>query len=62
MYYKNFFSAVVESSSLKIIFAIAPQNKLLIKTLNVKTEFLHGQLDEEIFIKVPKGYKEKDKI
>jgi len=33
-------------------------NKFEAILLNVKTAFLHGNLEEDIFIHIPKGYKE----
>ncbi|RVW35170.1 hypothetical protein CK203_100000 [Vitis vinifera] len=33
---------------------------LELEQLNVKTVFLHGNLDEEIFIEQPKGFKVKN--
>ncbi|KAG5872916.1 hypothetical protein JTB14_001906 [Gonioctena quinquepunctata] len=56
MDFKDIFSPVVESSSLRWLLAIAAQNNLQIQTLNVKTAFPNGNLENEIYMTVPKEY------
>lgn len=40
--FKELFSPVVDTSSLRILFALAAQNNLNITTFDVKTAFLKG--------------------
>jgi hypothetical protein len=39
-----------------VLIALAASNDLLIHQMDVKTTFLNGELDEEIFMKQPEGF------
>lgn len=54
--YNETFSPVVKFSSLRTILAIAAALNLKLKQFDVKTAFLHSDLDEEIYMKQPKGF------
>ena len=47
--------------SIRIVLSIAVSMDLEIKQLDVKTTFLHGELDEDIYMQQPKGFVEKGK-
>ena len=48
-------SPVTRISSICILIALAYVHKLFIHQMDVKTTFLNGDLEEEIFILQPKG-------
>ena len=52
--YNEVFSPVVKQSSIRILFALVAQYEL---ELDVKTVFLHDDLDEEIFMTKHAGFK-----
>lgn len=54
--YKETFSPVVNMNCLRILFALAANQNLLVKTFDIKTAFLYGPIDEEIYMEVPEGY------
>ena len=54
--YTDTFAPVVNSTSLKVFFAVSNQLGLDIQQMDVKTAFLNGNLDEEIYLRQPKGY------
>lgn len=54
--YEETFCPVVKFSSIRMILAYAATEKLILKQFDVKTAFLYGELDEEIFMKQPVGY------
>lgn len=56
------YSPVVDTTNLRMLFAIAAQNKMVMKVFDVKTAFLNGSLDQEIYMRVPQGYTETNKI
>lgn len=61
--FKELYSPVVDTTSLRILFALAAQNDLTITTFDVKTAFLNGSLDEEIYMTVPEGFEvEENKV
>lgn len=61
--YQETFSPVINNSSLKVIFALATVNKYEMYGFDIKTAFLYGELDEDIYMKLPEGYnEEKNKI
>ena len=47
--------------SIRVILGLAASMNLELKQLDVKNAFLHGDLDEEIFMEQPKGFKVKEK-
>jgi hypothetical protein len=53
--YNETYSPVVKLQSLRVIFALAAQYDLELHQLDVKTAFLNGYLDEELYIEIPQG-------
>lgn len=61
--YAETFSPVVNMSSIRILLALAARKNLKISKFDIKTAFLYGTLNEQIFMKVPEGYDtKKDKV
>ena len=56
--YNEVFSPVVKHSSIRILLGLVAQYDLELVQLDVKTAFLHGDLEEEIFMQQPSGFKE----
>ena len=48
--FDEIFSLVVKMCSIQVILRLAPSMNLELEQLDVKTAFLHGDLDEEIFM------------
>ncbi|KAM1402838.1 hypothetical protein ACFX2I_011521 [Malus domestica] len=59
--YNEIFSPVVKHSSIRIMLALVAQYDLELVQLDVKTAFLHGDLNEEIYMCQPDGYIVKGK-
>jgi hypothetical protein len=57
--YDEIFSPVVRFESVRILLAIAALEDWHLSSLDVKTAFLYGQLDEEIYMEQPEGFKVK---
>jgi hypothetical protein len=55
--YAETFASVVKPMSYKALFAIAAALDLEIHQMDVKTAFLYGEIDTEIFVNLPKGMK-----
>ena len=55
--YNEVFSPVVKHSSIRILLALVAQFKMELVQMDVKTAFLHGDLEEEIYITQPDGFK-----
>ena len=53
--YGETFSPVIRYESIRILFALAAQFKLAVHQMDVTTAFLNGDLQEEIYMKVPDG-------
>ena len=48
--YNEIFSSIVKHSSIRILLALVAQMNIELVRLDVKTTFLHGDLDEEIYM------------
>ena len=55
--YDEVFSPVVKHSSIHILLALVAQFDMELVQMDVKTAFLHGDLEEEIYITQPDGFK-----
>ncbi|KAH9790140.1 Integrase catalytic domain-containing protein [Citrus sinensis] len=55
--YNEVFSPVVKYSSIRILLAMVAQFDLELVQLDVKTAFLHGELEDEIYMTRPDGFK-----
>jgi len=55
--YNEVFSLVVKQSSIQILLALVAQYELDLDQLDVKTVFLHGDLDKEIYMSQPMRFK-----
>ena len=53
--YEDTFASVVRYESLSILLAIAAQEDMDIVQLDIKTAFLYGTLQDEIYIEVLQG-------
>jgi hypothetical protein len=49
-------------NSLRVLLAITAHTDMNIQTFDVKTAFLYGDLEEEIYTEIPEGYKNTGKI
>ena len=54
--FDEFFSPVVKMTTLRFMLGIVAADNLELIQLDVKTAFLHGDLQEEIYIQQPKGF------
>ena len=55
--YNEVFSPVVKHSSIRILLALVAQLNLELAQLDVKTAFFYGNLEEEIYMSQPDGFK-----
>ena len=61
--FNEIFSPVVKQASIRAIMSKAAYEDLEIEQLDVKTAFLHGTLDETIYMRMPEGFEEDgDKV
>lgn len=54
--YQETFCPVVKFSSIRMILAVSAIEKLKLRQFDVKTAFLYGELDEEIYMQQPEGF------
>lgn len=55
--FDEIFSPVVKMSSIRVVMGLAACLDLEVEQLDVKTTFLHGDLEEEIYMEQPEGFK-----
>jgi hypothetical protein len=54
--YTDIFSPVVKMTTIIIVLSIVAAEDLHLEQLDVKTTFLHGELEEEIYMQQPQGF------
>ena len=59
--YTDIFSPVVKMTTIRLVLSIVAAEDLHLEQLDVKTAFLHGDLEEDIYMKQPEGFSEKGK-
>jgi hypothetical protein len=60
--YFETYAPVARLASIRTLLALAAKYQLEIQQIDVKTAFLYGDLDEEIYIELPKGYDDDDTL
>jgi len=50
------FSPVVHDTSIRMLLALVALQDLELEQLDVKTAFLHGELEEQIYMQQPEGF------
>ena len=58
--YDEMFTPVVKFTSLQTLLALAAELDLEIHQLDIKTAYLNGVLDEELYLEPPEGFKPAD--
>lgn len=58
--YMETFSPVIRYDSIRILLALATINDMEILQFDIKTAFLYGDLTEDIYMKQPEGFQNKD--
>lgn len=56
MDYKEVFVPVARWDTIRLILALATQSKWHVLQLDVNSAFLHGSLDEKVYIEQPQRY------
>ncbi|RVW33033.1 Retrovirus-related Pol polyprotein from transposon TNT 1-94 [Vitis vinifera] len=59
--YNEVFSPVVKHKSIRVLLAMVSVFNLELDQLDVKTAFLHGNLEEEIYMRQPEGFVDSEK-
>ncbi|KAI5327629.1 hypothetical protein L3X38_027025 [Prunus dulcis] len=52
------FSPVVRHTTVRLVLSIAAMNRWSLRQLDVKNAFLHGDLEEEVFMRQPQGFED----
>mgnify|MGYP001011468312 CR=1 FL=1 len=59
--YTEIFAPVVKISTIRVVLSIVAAEDLHLEQLDVKTAFLHGDLEEDIYMHQPEGFVEENK-
>ncbi|GKE72485.1 retrotransposon protein, putative, ty1-copia subclass [Tanacetum coccineum] len=60
--YNKVFSAIVRHTSIRVILALTAYKDYELEQLDVKKAFLHGNLEEVIYMRQPPGYEQDDML
>ena len=58
--FNEIFSPVVKMNSIRAVLSIVAVQDWHLEQMDVKTAFLHGDLEEEIYMEQPEGFIRKD--
>ena len=61
IYYEETFSLVARYTSIRSILALAVEMKWKIHQMDVKTAFLNGDMEEEVYVEQPLGFETHDR-
>ena len=59
--YNEIFSPIVKLTTIRLVLKIVAAENLHLEQLDVKTAFLHGDLEEELYMRQPEGFIKEDK-
>ena len=59
IYYHEVFAPVVKHVSIRVLLSLVVNLDPELEQMDVKTAFLHGNLDEDLFMEQPEGYEDK---
>ena len=54
--YFDTYAPVARTTSIRILFALASIHNLFVHQMDVKTAFLNGDLNEEVYMEQPEGF------
>ena len=54
--FNEVFSPIVRHTSIRVLLALVALHDLELEQLDVKTAFLHGELEEQIYMQQPEGF------
>ena len=60
--YEETFAPVARYTSIKTIMALASMMKWDLHQMDVKTTFLNGLIEEEVYIEEPQGFEVEDRV
>lgn len=59
--YEDTFSPVIKAAIIRLVLSIVVSKGWSLRQLDVQNEFLHGVLEEEVYMKQPPGFEDKSK-
>jgi hypothetical protein len=60
--YTETFAPITKFSTIRILLALAAQLDMEIHQMDVKSAFLNGELEEEIYLEMPPGFRDSSDL
>ncbi|MCO5569079.1 hypothetical protein L7F22_022786 [Adiantum nelumboides] len=60
--YEEMFAPVAKMTTVKVVIAMAVAKGWILHQIDVKNAFLHGDLQEEVYIEQPQGFQDKGNL
>lgn len=60
--YEDSFSPIVKAATIRLVLSIVVSRGWSLRQLDVQNAFLHGVLEEEVYMKQPPGFEDKNKL
>ena len=60
--YDEVFAPVIRSSTFRLLLAVSAKRKYVVKQFDIKSAFLNGELQEEIYLKQPPGFQVNNQV
>lgn len=60
--YSETYAPVARLTTVRTLLAVANYKNLIVQQMDVKSAFLHGEIEEDVYMSIPEGFENTDKV